>query len=136
MRHERALVAEGVLQKLRPLVLTWLEAAVLLHHYTYGFTVAEVAEKTNKHVVEVAAAKKTLVRKCAVALGYVDGEVQYTKVEPTKLEKERAAQERRAKVADLYRQGLKTSEIAKRLNTTRKTVNRDLQTLRRKKQVS
>lgn len=127
-------MAERVLQKLRPLVLTWLEGAILLHHYSYEWPLPDVAERTNVHIKDVIKARKSLVRKAAIALGYIPGNVETRAVRPTLAERERAAAERRKKVSDLHRQGVQTSEIAKRLSkrfgVSQSAIYKDLRALR------
>lgn len=123
LRHDEELLAERSLAVLRPLVLTWLEAAVLLHHYCYGWRLPDVATIVRRHRDEVFAARAALVRKAAVALGYLAGEVERAELPMT-------AEQRRAKVAELRRQGLEWEAIAERLGVSRNTVFADAKALR------
>lgn len=124
LRHDDDLRAEAaVLRLLRPLVLTWLEAAVLLHHYTYGWRLPQVAEILDRPHSEVFRARDELVRKAAIALGYIPGEVEMGEVEMT-------TEERRQAVANLLRQGLKPPEIARRLGVSNQTVHYHLKAIR------
>lgn len=123
LRHDEELLQERALAILRPLVLTWLEAAVLLHHYCYGWRLPDVAGIVGRHRSEVYAARDSLVMKAAAALGYIPGEVERAELPMT-------AEERRAKVAELRRQGLEWEEIAERLGVSSNTVFADAKALR------
>lgn len=131
LKHEADIMAEKVLQKLRPLVLTWLEGAILLHHYSYEWPLEDVAEKTNVHVGDVAKARKSLVRKVAIALGYIPGKVETRAVPMTRAERQREAAKRRPKVAELHRQGLDNRQIAKKLGVSVPQVKNDVNVLRK-----
>ena len=115
LRHDQELLAERALAVLRPLVLTWLEAAVLLHHYCYGWRLPDVAAIVRRHRFEVYAARDSLVRKAAVALGYIPGDVERAELPVT-------AEERRQALVDLLRQGVPPTEIARRLGVTKEAV--------------
>jgi len=124
MRHEEEILAERILSLLRPLVLTWLEAAVLLHHYMHGFRLPQVAARVNRHIRDVQQARDSLIRKAAVVLGYMEGDVELA-VPPL------VREERRREVAKLRKQGLTTVEIARRLGVHDSTVRADLRAIRR-----
>lgn len=115
LRHDEELLAERALSVLRPLVLTWLEAAVLLHHYCYGWRLPDVAGIVRRHRSEVYAARDSLVTKAAVALGYIPGEVERAELPMT-------AEERRQAIVDLLRRGVPPTEIARRLGITKEAV--------------
>jgi len=124
MRHEEEILAERILSLLQPLVLSWLEAAVLLHHYMHGFRLPEVAARVNRHIRDVQQARDSLIRKAAVVLGYMEGDVELA-VPPL------VREERRREVAKLRKQGLTTVEIARRLGVHDSTVRADLRAIRR-----
>ena len=122
LRHDEELLEERALAILRPLVLTWLEAAVLLHHYCYGWRLPDVASIVGRHYSEVRAAQDSLITKVATALGYIEGEVERAELPMT-------TEERRAKVAELRRQGLSAQAIAERLGVAETTVWHDINAL-------
>lgn len=124
MRHEEEILAERILSLLQPLVLSWLEAAVLLHHYMHGFRLPQVAARVNRHIRDVQQARDSLIRKAAVVLGYMEGDVELA-VPPL------VREERRREVAKLRKQGLTTVEIARRLGVHDSTVRADLRAIRR-----
>lgn len=124
MRHEEEILAERILSLLQPLVLTWLEAAVLLHHYMHGFRLSQVAARVNRHIRDVQQARDSLIRKAAVVLGYIEGDVELAAPPLVR-------EERRREVAKLRKQGLTTVEIARRLGVHASTVRADLRAIRR-----
>lgn len=126
MRHEEEILAERILSLLQPLVLTWLEAAVLLHHYMHGFRLPEVAARVNRHIRDVQQARDSLIRKAAVVLGYIEGDVELAAPPMSR-------EDRRREVARLRKQGLTTVEIARRLGVHDRTVRADLRALKEPK---
>ena len=110
------------LDLLRPIQLTWLEAAVLLHHYYFGWPLDKVAEIVQRHVCEVKAAKFRLITKVATALGYIEAPKELGPITTERLrpfdKKAHELEERARKAAELRKQGLTWSEIAKRLGVT------------------
>lgn len=65
--------AAEIMAILRPIELTWLEAAVLLHYYTRYLSVQDVADLVNLRLEDVEAARWSLVRKVAWAFKLVEG---------------------------------------------------------------
>ena len=103
--------AKAFLDLIRPVRIAWLEAAVLLHHYTFGWRLPEVTRIVRRPLREVLAARDSLVRKVAAALGYIQGEVERVELSMT-------PEERREKVAELYRAGLPWTEIARQVGVS------------------
>ncbi|HHY92860.1 MAG TPA: hypothetical protein GX511_05925 [Firmicutes bacterium] len=108
------------MELIRPLVLTWLEAGVLLHYYWRGLTLGEVADTLHRHVCEVQEARRTLVAKFAVALGYATERETGVKLERIRLPL--TPEERRQEAERLRRQGWKWGRIAERLGVTKTTL--------------
>lgn len=108
------------MELLRPVVLTWLEAAVFLHHYCRGLDLGEVAGTVGRHVREVKQARRDLVCKVAVALGYATEEETGVHVEFTRLPL--SPEERRRKADELRRKGWKWKRIAEYLGVTTATL--------------
>lgn len=125
--EEDIFLAKALLDTLRPLALTWLEASVLLHYYFWDWPLDRVAEAAHCHIAEVLAARRSLVSKAAVALGYATEQ-------ETGVYLERFGdpiEERRRKVRQLHAQGLSNCEIARRLGISESTVRRDLLALKK-----
>lgn len=124
LRNEKAIVqTKAFLDAVRPILLTWLEAAVLVHFYYRGLRLHEVARLVRESVQTVADARRSLVRKVAVALGYAPGEVERAGLPM-------AVDERRHKVAELRAQGLSWDEIGRRLGVSDHTARMDAEALR------
>lgn len=102
------------------LELSWLEAAVLLHHHYRDLELEYVADIVDRRVDEVAAAGESLIRKAAVALGYVTPEEAGVKV--AYLPEVNEAAIRRQMARELRSQGLSLREIARRLGVSHKMV--------------
>jgi len=62
---------ERFLDLINGIKLTWLEAAVLLQNIYQGFSFADVADNMNVKECQVDKAYSSLIRKVAMALGYI-----------------------------------------------------------------
>jgi DNA-directed RNA polymerase specialized sigma24 family protein len=56
---------ERLLDAVRDLELTWLEAGVLMHYYFRGFSLEDAADIMGCHVAEAQAAERSLIEKVA-----------------------------------------------------------------------
>ncbi|NPV80184.1 MAG: hypothetical protein HPY52_07890 [Firmicutes bacterium] len=56
---------------LRPIELTWLEAVVLLHYYFRNLTLEDTATAAGAHIFEIMKARDSLLTKVARAAGYI-----------------------------------------------------------------
>lgn len=113
--------ADAIIQALRPVRLTWLEAAVFHHYYWHAldlFTVAEITERSPK---ELEAARRTLVTKVAAALGYIEPPAE---LGPLTMELPMSAEERAVLVEELLAQGLTWRQIGERLGAKPETLRR------------
>lgn len=77
--------AKVLMDILRPIELTWLEAAVLLHYYFRNLTLEDTATAAGRHVREIEAARRSLLAKVAVALGYATEDEAGVKIERAKM---------------------------------------------------
>lgn len=105
--------------------LTWREAGVLLHHYYSGFTVDDVADIVGCHVTEAVAANDTLIKKVAVALGYVTAK----EAGVTLTLRESPVMIRRRQVKGLHEKGFNMTRIAQEMGISRWTVKNDLKNM-------
>lgn len=118
---------ETFMRLLRPLKLTWAEAGMLLHYYWRGLTLGETADTLHLHIREVQEARRTLVTKVAVALGYITAEKVGITVEYVNLPL--TPEERRQKVAELIDKGWKRKQIAESLGVSTMTIWGDIKAL-------
>jgi DNA-directed RNA polymerase specialized sigma24 family protein len=56
---------ERLLDAVKDLELTWLEAGVLMHYYFRGFSLEDAADIMGCHVAEAQAAERSLIEKVA-----------------------------------------------------------------------
>jgi len=105
-------LATAIVNALRPLRLTWLEAAVFHHYYWCALSMGTVAEITGRSLRELATARTTLVTKAAAALGYIEAPKE---LGPLTVEQPMSLEERTRRVTELLNQGLSWKEIGERL---------------------
>lgn len=105
-------IAKAILEALRGLRLTWLEAAVLHYYHFNGFHLYELPGLLGRRPSEIAEARRTLVRKAAAALGYIDHDEG---LGPLTVPLPMPIEERTRLVDELLRQGLGWKEIGRRL---------------------
>lgn len=116
LENEREIrLAAAIVAALRPLRLTWLEAAVLHHHYWYALDLMKVAQITERNPREIVAARQTLVTKAAAALGFIEAPKE---IGPITVELPMSPEERARKAEELRKQGLTWPEIERRLGVT------------------
>lgn len=105
-------LAGAIVAALRPLRLSWLEAAVFYHYYFGGIDLQTLASLLRQPLWEVDRARRHLVKKAAVVLGYIELDESLGAITvdlPMTLE------ERTRRVNELLSQGLSWKEIGERL---------------------
>lgn len=126
LRHDRDLCEETKLRRLLGALysirLEWLEAAVLLHYYLYGWTLEQVADILDRSLAEVRAARERLLLKAGAVLGYTEppadlGPITRERQKPYS-RKARELEERARQALELHKQGVPWTEIARRMGVT------------------
>lgn len=116
LENEREIqLAAKIVAALRPLRLSWLEAAVFHHYYWHALDMLTVAQITERTLQDLQSARRSMVTKAAVALGYIEAPKD---IGPITVELPISLEERARRVAELRSQGLSWREIEKRLGVS------------------
>lgn len=105
-------LAGAIMAALRPLRLSWLEAAVFYHYYWGGVDLLTLASLLRLPLRDVESARRRLVTKTAAALGYIEPDES---LGPLTMELPMSIEERTRRVEELLAQGLSWPEIGRRL---------------------
>ncbi len=105
--------------------LSWIEGFVLYHHFFRRLPIADVADILGKSIPEATANRDSLIRKAAVALGYVTAKEAGIKL--VMIEDEIIVRQREVK--KLWEKGRGVMAISRALNIDKGTVGRDLKIL-------
>lgn len=105
-------LVDRILKTLRPLRLDWLEALVFYQHYWAAVDLPTVAATFDIPLQELVQARRRLVTKAAMLLGYIPPD---DSIGPLTMELPMSLDERTRRVSELLAQGLSWKEIGEKL---------------------
>lgn len=112
-------LVDRILKTLRPLRLDWLEAVVFYNYYYAAIDLPTVAATFDIPLQELVQARRRLVTKAAMLLGYIPPD---DSIGPLTMELPISLEERTRRVNELLAQGLTWREIGERLGVHPETL--------------